>query len=191
MFKTTLLGRLIFHSLYQDLSLEELCALTIAIVSAISPKREGIMNNYKSLNHRKICSHHGFTLVEILVSITILTLGVLAVSQMTLLGMRVTSVNKQRIYARIALSQVFENLNNLPSSDSLLVDDGDVSDLNDMGSTADYSQIIEDVTAGFRYQARWNIADNTPELNMKTIRIHILWGTNNKHHISSDLIKKM
>jgi len=145
----------------------------------------------KCLNCKNTKMNTGFTLVEILVAITVLTLGVLTVSQMTLIGTRVSSINKQRIYARVAVARVFENLNNLPSSNSLLVDDGDPNDLNDMSTTADYSQIIEDMTANYRYQARWNIADNTPEANLKTIRIHILWGANRKHHISSDLIKRM
>ncbi|UCG92349.1 MAG: prepilin-type N-terminal cleavage/methylation domain-containing protein [candidate division WOR-3 bacterium] len=149
------------------------------------------MNTHKSLKSKDAFMQGGFTLVEILVAITVLTLGILTISQLTLIGLRATNVNKQRIYARIAMTRVFENLHNRPSTDSLLIDDGDPTDLNDTGATADYASVIDDVEASYRYLARWNIADNTPEPNLKTVRIHILWGHDDRHHITSDLIKRM
>ncbi|HEC78765.1 MAG TPA: prepilin-type N-terminal cleavage/methylation domain-containing protein, partial [candidate division WOR-3 bacterium] len=42
----------------------------------------------------------GFTLVEILVAIVILAVGILTVSQMTVLGMKTTAVVKQHMEAR-------------------------------------------------------------------------------------------
>lgn len=149
------------------------------------------MDTHKSLESKNAFMHGGFTLVEILVAITVLTLGILTISQLTLIGLRATNVNKQRMYARIAMTRIFENLHNRPSMDSLLIDDGDPTDLDDTGATADYASVIEDATANYRYLARWNIADNTPEPNLKTVRIHILWGHDNRHHITSDLIKRM
>jgi prepilin-type N-terminal cleavage/methylation domain-containing protein len=149
------------------------------------------MNTHKSLKSKDAFVHGGFTLVEILVAITVLTLGILTISQLTLIGLRATSVNKQRMYARIAMTRIFENLHNRPSADSNLIDDGDPTDLDDTGATADYASVIEDAVANYRYLARWNIADNTPEPNLKTVRIHILWGHDDRHHITSDLIKRM
>lgn len=149
------------------------------------------MNNHKSLKSKDAFVRGGFTLVEILVAITVLTLGILTISQLTLIGLRATNVNKQRMYARIAMTRVFENLHNRPSMDTYLIDDGDTTDLDDTGATADYASVIEDAVANYRYLARWNIADNTPEPNLKTVRIHILWGHDDRHHITSDLIKRM
>lgn len=134
----------------------------------------------------------GFTLVEILVSVTILSIGILAVSQMTVMGLRVNTVVNQRMYARVVMSRVFEDLHNLPSNDAWLSDDADTTDLDDIDTAnADYYQTITDTTAMYSYLSIWNVADNIPEPNIKTVRIHILWGQNNKNRISSDLIKRM
>ena len=133
----------------------------------------------------------GFTLVEIMVAVVILALGILAVSQMTVMGMKVNNVVNRRMYARVAMSRVYENLQNLPVTDPLLADDGDPADLNVIDSTADHSQTITDSVAMYTYQARWNVADTVPEPGVKTVRIHILWGPNNRNHIQTDLLKRM
>ena len=66
----------------------------------------------KIFRRAHFCSPHarGFTLVEILVSITILSIGVLAVSQMTVMGMRVNTKVNRKMHARAVLAQVFELL---------------------------------------------------------------------------------
>lgn len=147
-----------------------------------------------TINELRIRNPKGFTLVEILVAVIILSIGILAVSQMTVIGMRTTTVVNQRMYARTTMAQVFEELNNLPFNDSLLTNDGDNGDLDVIDSTADYSQTFSDSILRTKYEARWNIADSVPELNIKTIRIHILWGfgpDTSKKRISTDLFKRM
>lgn len=135
----------------------------------------------------------GFTLVEILVAVIILAVGILAVSQMTVMGMRVNTVVNQRMYARVVLAQQFEWLQNLPAADSLLTDyDADPTDLNVIDSaTADFVEVVVDTTARYRYLTLWNVANDVPELGLKTVRVHVLWGPANRHRISSDLIKRL
>ncbi|GAG13355.1 unnamed protein product, partial [marine sediment metagenome] len=58
-------------------------------------------------------------------------------------------------------------------------------------SNADHYQTITDTTAMYSYLSIWNVADNIPETDIKTVRIHIMWGPNNKNTISTDLIKRM
>ncbi|MEE8596733.1 MAG: prepilin-type N-terminal cleavage/methylation domain-containing protein [bacterium] len=143
-------------------------------------------------NESRIRNSSGFTLVEILVSITILSIGILAVSQMTVMGLRVNTVVNQRMYARVVMSRVFEDLHNLPSNDAWLFDTDGTNNLDDIDtSNADHYQTITDTTAMYSYLSIWNVADNIPETNIKTVRIHILWGPNNKNRISTDLIKRM
>ncbi|NOR18137.1 prepilin-type N-terminal cleavage/methylation domain-containing protein, partial [candidate division WOR-3 bacterium] len=143
-------------------------------------------------NESRIRNSSGFTLVEILVSITILSIGILAVSQMTVMGLRVNTVVNQRMYARVVMSRVFEDLHNLPSNDAWLFDTDGTNNLNDIDtSNADHYKTITDTTAMYSYLSIWNVADNIPETNIKTVRIHILWGPNNKNRISTDLIKRM
>ena len=143
-------------------------------------------------NESRIRNSSGFTLVEILVSITILSIGILAVSQMTVMGLRVNTVVNQRMYARVVMSRVFEDLHNLPSNDAWLFDTDGTNNLDDIDTAnADYYETFTDTTAMYSYLSIWNVADNIPETDIKTVRIHIMWGPNNKNTISTDLIKRM
>lgn len=152
------------------------------------------MNNnplFFSLQHRPSHQHsHGFTLVEILVSVVILSIGILAVSQMTVMGMRVTAVTNQKIYGRAVMGQVFEDLNNLPSTAPELADPDGPGDLDD-DSLGDHSKTMKDPSGQRVYNVVWNVADNTPEPLMKTVRIHVLWGLREQKKISTDLLKRM
>ena len=134
----------------------------------------------------------GFTLVEILVAVIILSLGILAVSEMTVLGMRTTTVVDQRMYARVAMAQVYEDLFNLPATHGFLQDPeaGTVNDLADT-ATPDFSQTLTDSVAQWSYDVRYNVADNVPETDLKTVRIHIIWGLKNPKMISTDLVRRM
>ena len=132
----------------------------------------------------------GFTLVEILVSIIILSVGILAVSQMTIMGMRVTTVTNQRMYGRTVMAQVFEDLSNLPSTAPELLDPDGPGDLDD-DSLGDHSTTIIDPTGQRAYNVIWNVADNTPEPAFKTVRIHVRWGVKENWKITSDLLKRM
>ncbi len=133
----------------------------------------------------------GFTLLEIIIAIIILSIGILAASQMTVMGMRVNTVVNNRMYARVAMARLFDSLTALPVTANAFIDDGDTNDLNDYDTTADHSMIISNPVAHYRYIARWNIADHVLEPDIKTIRIHILWGTNNQHRITTDLLKRI
>jgi len=132
-----------------------------------------------------------FTLVEILVAITILSVGILAVSQMTFMGMQVTRVINQKMYARAVMSRYYEILNNLPNSDlwvqNLDLDDGD---LDVIDSTADFKDYYQMGGVGFR--VCWNAINhvgNPVDDRIETlIRIHVLWN-NDRNRIHTDLIK--
>ena len=140
----------------------------------------------------------GFTLVEILIAVIILSVGILAVSQMTVMGIRVNTVVNQRMYARVVMAQVFENLKNLPDNHVWVNDINSNSNLN-LGVfpgpidslVSDHFTRITDPNALYSYLAMWNVANDTPETNMKTIRIWVIWGPGGINKISSDLIKNM
>lgn len=138
----------------------------------------------------------GFTLVEILVAVIILSVGILTVSQMTVMGLRVTRVVNERMHARVTMAQVFEDLNNRPYTDLLLLDPDwpDVDYDNYDPGQADHEMTIFDPNVRITFQARWNVRDQDPS-GFKTIRIHILWGPMvggvEKYRISTDLIKRI
>jgi len=133
----------------------------------------------------------GFTLVEVLVAVVILSIGILAVSQMTVMGLRTTSVINQRLYARTTMARMFEDLNARPAADSFLRNwDGDNADLDSV-SAPDFSQTISDSLAKISYDVVWNVADNTPENGLKTVRIYVLWGPGSKYNVHTDIIKRI
>ncbi len=133
----------------------------------------------------------GFTLLEIIIAIIILSIGILAASQMTIMGMRVNTIVNNRMYARVVMARLFDSLTALPVTANAFFDTDGSPNLNIFDSTADHSMIIDNNVAGYRYTARWNVADTVPEPGIKTVRIHILWGTNNQNRISTDLLKRM
>jgi prepilin-type N-terminal cleavage/methylation domain-containing protein len=133
----------------------------------------------------------GFSLIEVLVAITILTVGILVVSQMVVTGIQINAEEQQRMYARVAMGRMFDFLTGLPYDHAFLIDDGDTTDLNDATSGADFEYTYTDTVANFSYLVRWNIADDMPELNIKTVRVHTLWGPGYKKKLTTDLLKLM
>lgn len=149
-----------------------------------------IRNLLLPFNFSLLTSKGGFTLVEVLVAIVILSVGILAVSQMTVLGMQVTRIVNQRMYARAVMSRYYEILNNLPNSDPMVQNwDNDNVDLDDT-ATPDFQENYS--MGGITYRVVWNAVNNVGnpvDDRIETlIRIHILWN-NNRNRISTDLIK--
>jgi prepilin-type N-terminal cleavage/methylation domain-containing protein len=133
----------------------------------------------------------GFTLVEVLVAVMILSVGILGVSQMTVMGIKVNTVVNQRMYARVVMATVFENLNTLPSTHAWVTDVNGNQDLNITDSaSADHFQRVSNPNVPYNYLTVWNVADTIPEVAMKTIRIWVMWGPGFKGKISTDLIKR-
>ena len=133
----------------------------------------------------------GFTLVEILVAVVILSIGILAVSQMTVLGMKTSTIINQRLYARTVMARMFEDLNSRSPLDAWLMDDGDLGDLDVTDSTADHTTTVSDDLARINYLVRWNIANNIPETGLKTVRLFVFWGVDQQYKIQTDLIITM
>jgi len=144
------------------------------------------------LRRAHFCSKHtharGFTLVEILVSVIILSVGILAVSQMTVMGMRVNTKVNKKMHARAVLAQVFEDLNNLPPEAPELQDPDGYGDLDD--SLADFTKTMTDPSAKYVYQVSWNVGDDHPEPGIKTVRIFVRWKPENGV-LKTDLYKRM
>ncbi len=134
-------------------------------------------------------AQRGFTLVEVLVAILILAIGVLAVSQLTVMGSRTSTIMNRRMYARDVLNRYYERFMGLPTNDSVLVYLGSTG-LDDT-LAPDYD-VYED-TPGGRFRVVWNIADSmisaVPDGRFKTIRIHVLWPQT-RRHLMSDLVKR-
>ena len=132
----------------------------------------------------------GFTLVEILVAIVILGLGVLAVSQMTVLGLRTSRVINTQMYARDALNRSYEFLQGLPSSDTTYIKWRHSVNLDDtIPGSCDYD--VTEVTHGGVFRVVWNVEDSLPDNRFKTIRIHVIpRSLQTRKVLRADLIKR-
>ena len=152
--------------------------------------KEGEMKKNQRKTPRAILSNRrGFTLVEVLVAMIILAVGVLAVSQLTVMGSRTSILMNRRMYARDILNQYYEEFKGLPTNDSVLtyLTSADLDDT----IAPDYD-VFED-TPGGRYRVIWNIADSmistTADSRFKTVRIHVLWPQT-RRSIRSDVLKR-
>jgi prepilin-type N-terminal cleavage/methylation domain-containing protein len=120
---------------------------------------------------RKQSKEEGFTLLEVIVAIAILTFGILAVATMQAAYIRGIFFSSTVTEGTTWAGDEVERLAALPWDDLLLQDtDGDgVPGLGDIGGNADNSNVHG------RYTINWNVADNTPITNTKTINVIVTW----------------
>jgi len=120
----------------------------------------------------------GFTLIELMVTIVILAIMFTGLLQMVFLGMQADIAVRNRIFAQNLLSQQVENLRTISENDPLWGNDGDNNDLDDF-STPDFGP--DTIFYGdYPFEVIRNVADDIPQQNMKTSRIHILWNFRNQ-----------
>jgi len=120
------------------------------------------------------CSDDGFTLIEVMIALFVLTVGILAVAMM-----QITSINGNKTAfdiseASFLAESKLEELLSIPFNHADLDDiqpDGSAGLNNNTAATAD-----NNATSGNgRYTILWNVADGSPETNTKTIKIIVTW----------------
>jgi prepilin-type N-terminal cleavage/methylation domain-containing protein len=115
----------------------------------------------------------GFTLLEVIFAISILTIGILAVATMQLSSIRGNDFARSVTEVSTWAGDQLEKLLALPYNDASLNDsDGDgAAGLNDAtAATADYGP----VTQG-KYTVFWNVAVDHVASNTKTITVIVTW----------------
>jgi type IV pilus assembly protein PilV len=125
-------------------------------------------------------NNRGFTLLEAMIAVAILAFGILAVASMQVSSIRGNAFAGDVTEATTWANDELEKLSALPWDDPKLQDtDGDgVTGLGDTAfdnspdttADADQSPIVHD-----RYTIFWNIADDDPVPDTKTVGLVILW----------------
>jgi len=149
----------------------------------------------------------GFTLIEILIAITVFAIGILAVGKMQITAIQGNSrANCLTTAATIAQSKI-EELISLNYNDPLLADgdlDGTNQDSNDDGiddSGNDFG--LNDNTVGnadgsvqyqavgnLQYNIFWNIAPDEPTTDTKIVRVIVTWSRRGlTRNVSFDVVK--
>ena len=137
---------------------------------------------------------NGFTLIEVLIAIVILTFGLLAVGSMQISAIRGNFMGGN---TSIALSLASERMEDLLSKDFNHADlndsvTGNNSTLSSTTSVDHQENISEEgvVGASAFYRRIWNIADPpTAATNTKNVMVIVTWD-NNKHRVSIASIKR-
>jgi type IV pilus modification protein PilV len=134
----------------------------------------------------------GFTLIEVLVAIVILTFGLLAVGTMQISAIRGNFMGGNTSIALSLASEKMEDLLNKDFNHAELVDSvsGNNTTLSSTTSVDHQENISEEGAVGASgfYRRIWNIADQPPPAT-KAITVTVTWE-NNRHRVSIASIKR-
>ena len=128
---------------------------------------------------KKSQKDQGFTLIEVLIAISIFAVGLLAVATMQISAINVNST-AGRITTRMTWAQdKIEELMALPYSDPWIEDLGDPPSGTD---TADNAH--QETTPDGIYTISWTVTDDTPVPNTKLITVSVT-GRGKTSHLTS------
>ena len=128
--------------------------------------------------------HTGFTLIEVLIAISILTVGLLGVASMQVSAIRGNYFSDNTTTALCLAEDKMEDLMGRDFDDAALVDTtaANNSDLDSI-ATVDFEETVDaDGNPGAEYRRIWNIADST-DPHMKTVTVVVTWQEDS-HRIS-------
>ena len=154
------------------------------------------------MTKRLFPSQKGFTLLEILIAITILSVGLLALAEMTVYVIRSNAVGNKITKATVLAQDKLEQLRKLGYSHTQLSNGGDNNDFStDIHSTPALftsPDHIDDgsggsitggsVTISQTPQRVWNVADDTPASGMKTVTVIVGWNDSINHFVALSTI---
>ena len=147
-------------------------------------------------SHKGEQRQSGFTLIEVLIAISILTIGLLAVAKMQVSAIQGNYFSNNTTTALSLAQQKMEDLLGKAYADPDLAD-------TQAGNNANLTSLVtidhqepnvdeEGVSGSGIYHRVWNVADDTPITDTKTITIIVTWTKgNNTHRVNLSCIKRL
>jgi type IV pilus modification protein PilV len=102
----------------------------------------------------------GFTLLEVMIALVILSVGLLGLAALQLVAIKGNAFSSEMTYATMLAQQHAEILKSRAFTDSDL-------------TAGDHSAIGN--SKGVHYTVAWNVTDNAPDTDMKTIHLTVQW----------------
>jgi type IV pilus assembly protein PilV len=132
-------------------------------------------NIRKVFSKKKVCDNQaGFTLLEVLIAISILTVGLLGVAQMQIMGITGNYFSSNTTAALTLAEEKMEDL--LGQSYTAVTSGNDANPIDEAGQ------------AGGVYSRMWTVTDDTPIIGTKTVTVNVSWD-NASHQVSLSCIK--
>lgn len=145
-----------------------------------------------------LSNEKGFTLLEILIAITILSVGLLALAEMTIYVIRSNAVGNKITKATVLAEDKLEQLRKLGYSHTQLSNGGDNNDVGTdihsnpaLFTSPDHTNTCDSscsVTISQTPQRVWNVAADTPASGMKTVTVIIGWKDSKDHFVALSTI---
>jgi len=122
---------------------------------------------------KKMKNKKGFTLLEILVALTILSVGLLGLASLQIVAVRSNSFSLQLSTATILAQQKLEEFKQTPYANIASGSDT-ISSQTGTGAVA---------TLGITFNRQWTVSDNTPVADSKQVDVTVSWtGIDGKSH---------
>ena len=149
-----------------------------------------------------LSNEKGFTLLEILIAITILSVGLLALAEMTVYVIRSNAAGNKITRATVLAQDKLEYLRNLSYTNAQLDDtDSNTADVSTdihsnttLFTSPDHSDGYpndatgQTITISLSPQRVWNVAADTPASGMKTVTVIVGWKDSINHFVALSTI---
>jgi type IV pilus assembly protein PilV len=108
----------------------------------------------------------GFTLVEILIAMTIFAIGVLALAEMQITAIRGNAFSSTTTDGTTFAQDRIEQLMNLPYDNANL-------------NAGNHGPVtVTHLVDNLSYNVSWNVEDDSPVANTKTVNVSVTWRAN-------------
>jgi len=130
----------------------------------------------------------GYTLIEVLIAITVLAFGLMAVATMQVTAIKTNAIASGMSQGLTLAQAKVEELMNLPYS---ALDDTDFDGTAGLNHTVEGDDSDKDpLETHGRYTIYWNVAVDEPVTNSKTIRVIVTWPERGREkRIALDFVK--